>query len=180
MAIEANSESARGHRSFQAIAVPAILLVALGVTLWVSVFAGGIDDIPPNLQARRENELPGFWAARFAIAEIRTAVPNGSAGHAGLLAGTPRRVSVRYEDLGSVSSWTVYVRGPVRVRPNTPDEFVTQEGEIVIEIAAVGGDIAGNFSAGRGVLNDLGISPDDFIEVPLRLVWPPVDVWIRL
>lgn len=161
------------------IAVPVFLLIALGTVIWVSVFANGLDEVQPNLQARGENELPGLHAAHFAFDEIRAAVPNRTAEHTGLLAGPPTSVSIFYRELGSSSNWIVHIRGPLRVRPNTPEEFVSRDGEILIELTAINGDVM-RFSAGRGVLREIDVPLEDFIEIPVHMVWPPRDVWIRL
>ncbi len=163
------------------IAVPSALLIGFGLVLWLAVFSGGLDEIPPNLHERRDGEMNGVWAARFAIDEIRSAVTNSEPGQTGLLAGDPTSVSVKYLERGTQrpGSWIVLVEGPLRVRPNTPEEFVSPDGQILVQIRAFGADIE-EFSAGRGVLSALDVSPDGFASVPLQLVWPPFEVWIRL
>jgi hypothetical protein len=108
-------------------------------------------------------------AARAAIRLAREVVE----GEHGLLAGPPERVSVRHDGLHSASYWTVLIEGPVRHRPNTVEEFTIRGGQGVIEVSAFTGELSGHFSAGVGVLQDLGISGDGFVNVPLRLVWPP-------
>ncbi len=168
-------------RELSPITFPALLLLGFALVAWLTVFSGGLDDVPPNLKERREGEMSGIWAARFAIDEIRSAVPNSEPGQTGLLAGDPARVSVKYLESRTQrpGSWVVLVEGPLRVRPNTPEEFVSRDGEILVQVRAFGADVE-EFSAGRGVLRALGVSPDGFANVPLKLVWPPFDVWLPL
>ena len=164
--------SGTGVTSWSHLAMPVLLLAVLAITVWLSVFADAPDRLQPNLRAHGPGEINGVEAAVAAIDLARNAVPSVSGQHDGLFAGPPVQVAVRYEELGLASSWTVFIRGPVRSRPNTPDEFVIAEGEIVIEVSAFTGELSGSFSAGRGVLGSLGISPKGFISAPLDLVRP--------
>lgn len=148
---------------------PVTLLIALGILTWATVFAGGIDDTPPALAAHAEDQIDGVEAAQAAVRLALEVVE----GEHGLLDGPPERVYVRHDGLRSASYWTVLIEGPVRHRPNTVEEFTIQGGQVVIEVSAFTGELSGNFSAGVGVLRDLGISGDGFAPVPLQLVWPP-------
>lgn len=154
--------------------MPSLLLFAFIATVWLAVFGNhdASGDIAPYLRSRGENQLSGIEAAAAAVSLARNAVENASPGDHGLFAGPPESISVRYEPLGPVSAWTVHITGPVRSLPNTPEEFTTTDGEIVIELSAFTGELAGNFSAGRGTLSALGISPTGFVKVPVRKAWP--------
>ncbi len=171
------------------IAVPSVLLAALGLVIWLAAFTGVKPDtarliIPDGLEAQAEGEINGVEAAGIALNLARNAVPNASPDDDGLLLDPPVSVSARYEPLGSASSWTVVIRGPIRSRPNTDEEFRIDDGMIVIELSVLSGEVSGAFSAGRafttpdsqgdGVLRSLGIPPEGFSEVPLSYVWPPV------
>ncbi len=172
----------------RSLAIPLVLLLAVPIVVGLTVFAfNDQDDFPKALEAHGENQIPGYGAAHRAIIEIRDAVENRRDTDFGILAGPPTQILARFEESGSASTWTVVVRGPVRSRPNTEEEFNLDSGEIVVEISAFTGEIAGNFSAGRastsaggGVIGGLGLSHDGFVEVPLKSVWPPKEDWIRL
>lgn len=167
-------------------AIPAALLLALGLTVWLAVFiydAGTDEQTAPYLRSRGEGQIDGITAVRQALQEVRTAVDNTSPEHDGLLAGPLEHVDIRYEPLGTVSSWTVLFQGPIRSRANTPEEFRIDRGMIVVEISAFTGEIAGHFAGGRAfggpdsaapnsLLRQLGISPVGFIEVPIQFVYP--------
>ena len=145
------------------------MVILLAISIWSLVFAGGIDDIPPALEAHSEDQLDGVEAAGAGIKLIREVVE----GENGLLAGAPERVSVRHDGTGFSAYWTVFVQGSVRHRPNSAEEFISPMGEIVVEVSALTGELHGEFSAGAGVLSDLQINDEGLIEVPLGLVWPP-------
>ncbi len=170
------------------LAVPTVLVIALSVVIWLTAFALVDEDRESNLRdaalaSHAEGEISGIEAATIAVDLARNAVENSSADDDGLLAGAPADISVRYEPLGTASSWTTVIRGPIRSRPNTEEEFRIDDGMIVIELSARTGEISGAFSAGRafsapgdsggGVLRSLGISPEGFTEVPLSEVWSP-------
>jgi hypothetical protein len=151
------------------LAAPLTLLALLGLATWSLVFAGGVDTVPPSLTAQSGGELDGVAAARAAIKLAREAVE----GEHGLLGGPPESVSVR-RDGGRLSAhWTVVIAGPVRLRPNTAEEFTTPHGDVVVQVSAHTGELSGEFSTGIGVVRYLGIGDEGFANVPLGLVWPP-------
>lgn len=162
------------------ILVPSVLLVVLGLVIWFAAFTDVKEEPEPTkarLESRFPGEISGIQAATTAIGLAGDAVANSSPSDDGLLAGDLESVSVRYEVPGAASSWTVIIRGPIRSRPNTAEEFTIDDGMIVIELSATTGDISGAFSAGRafstsdsegfGVLRSLGVPSEGFTEVPL-------------
>lgn len=167
------------------IVTPSLLLIAFGLTVWLSVFIAGAEEngqTAPYLRSRGEGQIDGVTAAMRATEEARNAVESARPGHAGLLAGPLERVRVRYEPLRTASIWTVLLEGPIRSRPNTPEEFRILEGMIVVEISAFTGEISGHFAGGRvfgspnsaaanSLLRQLGISGAGFVDVPVRLVY---------
>lgn len=176
------------HSPFGELAIPTLLLIALGFVIWLTAFANVWDEAPKikepqGLVAQAADQISGIEAANTAIDLARHAVENSKDGDDGLLAGDLDAVFVRHEPLGTASSWTVIIQGPIRVRPNTDEEFRVSDGLIAIELSAFSGEVAGPFSAGRafgpvnasGFLDDLGISFAGLIEVPLERVWPILD-----
>ena len=145
---------ARGSHSsnfstFPQIAIPVLLLIGLALTLWLTAFVSAPDrddQSAPYLRSRGEGQIDGITAARRAVEEARSAVDSTQPEHDGLLAGPLEQVRVRYESLGTASSWTVLLEGPIRSRPNTPGEFTILEGMIVVEISAFTGEISGHFA----------------------------------
>lgn len=180
--------SSLSERRTSEIFVPTLLLIALGVLIWITAFTNVKDDPsehgdPRGLVAQTADQISGIEAANAAIDLARHAVENSRDGDDGLLAGDLDAVFARHERLGTASSWTVVIQGPIRVRPNTDEEFRVSDGMIAIELSAFNGEVAGLFSAGRafgpvtasGFLDDLGIPYTGLIEVPLEKVWPILD-----
>ena len=172
------AESERNRTLLAPTLILVFFAIAGSLLTWNAHDTG--DDLAPALQPHSHDEISAVEAADIALQKIADATDNGNSDHIGLLSGQPTSVLARYEHRSREPLWTVVVRGPVRSRPNTEAEFTIELGEIVVQVSAITGEVAGEFAAGRaatvaggGVIGSLHLGHDGFIDVALRHVAIP-------